>query len=93
MDDNKLNELLNNPSFEIDLTAVIFENYKLSMINNEYLKTILELQAEIIEIAKGRVKSDYDDELISKVEKMEKIIYDCANKNITEDLNKKFIKK
>ena len=93
MNDNKLNELLNNPSFEIDLTAVIFENYKLSMINNEYLKTILELQAEIIEIAKGRVKSDYDDELISKVEKMEKIIYDCANKNITEDLNKKFIKK
>tara|TARA_B100000378_G_scaffold236018_1_gene202686 strand:+ start:5560 stop:5841 length:282 start_codon:yes stop_codon:yes gene_type:complete len=93
MNDNKLNELLNNPSFEIDLTAVIFENYKLSMINNEYLKTILELQAEIREIAKGRVKSDYDDELISKVEKMEKIIYDCANENLTEDLNKKFIKK
>ena len=87
MKSNEILDQLNNPSFKVDLTKMLYKTYQLSSLNNEYLKTLLEIQVECRELLKGKTESEIDDLILDKMEEIEKKIYERTNDKIPEDLD------
>lgn len=87
MNSDEIFDQLNNPSFKIDLTKMLYKTYQLSSLNNEYLRTLLEIQIECRYLLKGKTESEIDDVILDKMEEIEKKIYERTNNKLPEDLD------
>ena len=87
MDSKEILDQLNNPSFKVDLTKMLYKTYQLSSLNNEYLRTLLEMQIECRELLKGKTESEINDFILDSMEKLEKKIYERSNNKLPEDLD------
>ena len=82
-----IENLLNNPKFNIDLRTLLMSIHSTNLINSYHLKAILKRQIEILELQKGKTEQELEDTVQSEIESLNEKFSEWLKEDFINDID------
>ncbi len=87
MTPDELLKKFDNPSFEVNVGKSFLRLLEISITNQVYLRTILRTQLEIQELVKGKLPSEFGEEVADKMKRVNEKILEISGTEYHELLD------
>lgn len=82
-----IEDLMNNPKINIDLGALLMSIHSTNLMNSYYLKAILKIQVQIVELQKGKAGQELDDSVQKEIDILNEKFSEWFKEDIISDVD------
>lgn len=82
-----IDDLMNNPKFNIDLGALLMSIHSTNLMNSYHLKAILKRQVQIVELQKGKTGQELDEAVQTEIDILNEKFSEWLKEDIITDVD------